>query len=269
MKRPDCSSLLILFVTLPWCMFAACSPVGEIADPYYVRIDRQMENLYYVPSKPNTPLSADKNALNFEITSSSGDPTSGVDLQTSFLPTERLGIIAGYSMARDKGTESIDKVNQKRFELGAGYLVPLSKGWHYETYAGIGTGNIRNNHHTGNSMIRHSVYFVQPAIAYNNPKRTFTFGFLSRFSGVNFSVREQYFIPERELYTTGQFLLLHEKPFHLMWEPALVIKGGWRNFKFHLSYTYSADLTNSELQRQSELFSIGASLSFDTRKSRK
>jgi hypothetical protein len=269
MKQLHSTSFRILQLAIPFCLLASCGTYEPVVDPYNVSLDRQKENIYYVPSATNTPLSADKNMLNFNVTNSSGNTTSGVDVQASFLPTQHVGIIAGYSSSRNKGEDAIDYVNHKRFEIGAGYVTAVTKGWHFETYGGIGSGRILNSHHTGGSNIRNTVYFLQPALAFNNETRTVSIGLVSRFSGVNFSLRHQYIDPNREPFTDKQLASLADKPFHIMWEPGIILRGGWKNFKFHGGYTHSTDLTNSDLHRQSGNLSLGASLFFNTSQSKK
>ena len=102
-------------------------------------------------------------------------------------------------------------------------------------------------------------FFIQPAIAVSNEAKTCQLGFLSKISGVKFRV-DTAFDNEREPFSTGQVRALYDKPFHVIWEPGLIFRFGWKNFLFHTSYSYSADLTNSNLYRSKNNFSIGGSL---------
>ncbi len=137
---------------------------------------------------------------------------------------------------------------------------------HIEAYAGLGKGNISNNHHTGFSKINLTHYFIQPAIAINNENKTLQVAIVSRFTGVNFKVIDRTFNTQRELLSTAQFKSLDEKPFHVFWEPGAVLRFGWKEFLFHAGYSYSSDITNSSLHRSEAIISFGASLRLNTLK---
>ena len=230
---------------------------GPIYDPYYVPKDRQKENLYYVPSAPNTQLLTEKNDFDFNVMLSASSKFSGSEWQASFLPAKHVGIIGSYSFAVNDADQHYMKYN--RFETGIGYITSISKEWHFETYAGLGTGKIDNIHATGSSKVRLTHFFLQPAIAVSNEKKTAQFAFVSKFSGVNFRP-DTAFDNAREPFSTSGIKSLYDKPFHVMWEPALVFRFGWKDVLFHTSYLISADLTNSDLYRANNNFSIGMSL---------
>ena len=70
---------------------------------------------------------------------SGGSKFSGVETQASFLPAKHVGLIAAYSSGKnDDGGGTYMRFH--KFEGGVGYVTNLSKGWHFETYGGIGTG---------------------------------------------------------------------------------------------------------------------------------
>ena len=237
---------------------------GPISDPYYVPVSRQQENIYYVPSSPNTQLLSEKNDMGFNVVASGGSKFSGVETQASYLPAKHVGLIAGYSSGKNDDGSSI-YMKFHKFEGGVGYITNLSKGWHFETYGGIGTGKIDNFHATGNSKVNLTNFFIQPAFAVSNKKKTVQFGIVSKFSGVNFKV-DTAFDNAREQYSASQIIGLHDQPFHIMWEPGVVFRVGWKNFMFHTSFSLSADLTNSLLHRATDNFSIGGALRFNASK---
>ena len=252
------------------CIILACIVLlqscytGVIYDPYYIPVSRQQENIYYVPSSPNTQLLSEKNDMGFNVVASGGSKFSGVETQVSYLPATHVGLIAAYSSGKnDDGSTTYMRFH--KLEGGVGYITNLSKGWHFETYGGIGTGKIDNFHATGNSNVNLTNFFIQPAFAVSNKKKTVQFGIVSKFSGVNFNV-DTTFDNAREPYSTDQIIGLHDRPFHLMWEPGLVFRVGWKNFLFHTSYSLSADLANPHLNRATDNFSIGGSLRFNASK---
>src|SRR5215203_4796049 len=246
-------------------IITSCIPGSLIPDPYVVDDSRQKKNVYYVPSAPNTPLLSNKGDFNFNVLRTAAPVTNGYEFQAAYLPAKHIGIISRYSSGKDGG-DYPDYMKYKSFEIGAGYVNQFYKDLHFETYAGMGKGKIANNHHTGFSNLDLTHYFIQPTIAINNAKKTVQFAFVSRFSGVNFKVIDTMFSNDREPINTAQFKILYEKPFHVFWEPGVVARFGWKQFLFHTGYSYSSDLTDSDLHRSEGIFSFGASLRLNTLK---
>jgi hypothetical protein len=242
-------------------ILASCGTTEPIPDPYSVAPERQHENIYYVPSAAYSPLSAKKNDFDLSVLHSSGNRFSGLDMQAGYIASKHIGLTAGVTAVRHP-SGSPRYMDYDRVEGGAGYLAPLKNGWHLETYGGIGTGKVRNNHHTGYSKVKQVNFYLQPAIAYNIPQNTFTFGVVSRVSAVHFSPDNIYFDPGREEYSAKNFAIMNDQSTHLMWEPGLVMRAGWKNFKFDAGYRFSTDLTNSSLYRSNGSLSLGASLQF-------
>ena len=245
---------------------SSCYPGSVIPDPYIVDESRQRENIYYVPSAPSTALLSEKNDLNFNINRTSGSRFTGYEIQAAYLPWKHIGITGSYSHAGNKDGKSgySSYMRYNRFEIGSGYIARFSRGWHFETYAGFGNGTIFNFHYTGTSKLNLTHFFLQPAIAISNEKKTVQLGLISRFEGVNFKVMDTLFSNEREPFSASQVKSLYDQPFHIMWQPGFVFRFGWKNFQLHTGYSYSADLTNPDLYRAKDNFSLGLSLHVNT-----
>jgi hypothetical protein len=253
-----------IYLPIVICMLLnSCYTGPLVTDPYRVDESRQKENFYYVPSAPNSPLLTEKNDMNLNLVRSSSSKFAGFDIQGAYLPGKHVGIIAGYSLAESDGGYPYN-MRYHRLEGGAGYILLLKNGWHLETYAGLGTGKVTNYHHTGFSKTDLTHFFIQPAFGFNNEKKTVQLGFVSRFAGVNFSVTDTSIDTGREALSAQQLKNLQDKPFHVVWEPGLVFRAGWKNVLFNLGYTYSTDLTDSKLYRANSNFSFGFSLRFNT-----
>ena len=249
-------------------LFSSCWPTSAIYDPYFVDESRQQENIYYVPSMPNTPLLSKKGDLDFNLARSSGSKFTGVELQAAYLPGKHVGLLGSYSYASNNDAGQQD-MKYNRYELGSGYTTQFSGLLHFETYAGFGNGRISNTHYTGSSNVSLTHFFLQPAFAISNEKKTIQLGFVSRFSGVNFRVKDTAFNTDRERLSAAQLVSLYDHPFHVIWEPGIVFRFGWENFLFHTGYSYSTDLTAPGLYRSNGNFSLGFSLRFNTGKTSK
>lgn len=243
---------------------SSCFYYGPVVpDPYIVSDYRQKENLYYIPSSPTTPLLTEKNDISMTATRLADTKFTGGEVQAAFMPGKKTGIMGSYFSARNDA--GYTKYN--RFEVGAGYVKGFSKKLHFETYAGFGSGKISNIHYIGQSKLKATHFFIQPAFAVGNKKKTVQFSFVSRFEGVNFKVSDTTFNNDREPFTTSQIKSLYDQPFHVMWQPGFVFKLGWKKILFHSGYSYSSDLTNPDLHRATGNFSLGIILRLNTSES--
>lgn len=266
MKQNRKETYFLIAVLLSTCSLTSCVTY-PIDDPYYVDPERQKENVYYVPTTPNTPLLSKSQDLSFVISRSSNTKFSGVEAHAAFLPTDHVGIFASYaSMNNDYGEGEF--MNYSHFEGGAGYVKEISSAYHFEAYAGAGSGKIHNDHHTGTSNIGITNFFVQPSFAFTTKEKNIMLAFTSRIAGVHFNVRDTLFNTDRENFSATQINSLYAKPFHIVWEPGITLKAGWKNFMFQSSYFYSADLTNPDLYRVKGNFSLGIALRFNLAENR-
>jgi hypothetical protein len=259
-------SLLRKVYTIPVIslVLASCYTGSYIPDPYIVDIERQKQNIYYVPSSPNTPLLTEKNDFSFSVMRASGSKFTGAEIQAACLPWKHAGFIASYSGAGNRNGNP-DYMTYHRFEIGAGYVSKFSKEGHFEIYGGLGNGKMMNSHYSGSSRINLNHFFLQPAIAISDKHQIIQFAVSSKFAGVNFKVRDTLFTTAREPFSSSQINSLYEQPFHVMWEPALSFRVGWKNFLFNAQYTLSSDLTNPDLHRSKNNFSIGVTLRCNTK----
>jgi hypothetical protein len=248
-------SLFIVFAFGMLITFNSCYYPGYV-DPYVVDVTRQKENYYYAPAAPTVPLLVKKNDFSITMNGSTGKDAKGGSVHGAFKPTKNLGLMSSYSWFKnDVGSNDIGRfVN---YEFGAGYVGSLSPYWHFETYGGIGSGKVENEHHTGYSKIKTNSFFLQPTIAVSDKKQLMQFGFFSKFSRTKFDLLDTSFNNDREQVVTNQMRIIHDNPSQLFWEPGFIGRVGWSVVQLNLSYTFSSDLTNKELFRKKGLFSIG------------
>ena len=232
-------------------VMTGCVPLTP--DPYYVPIERQKENVYYIPTTQNAPFLQQKNEGNVAANFSFGMNHAGLDLQASYSPAEHLGLLTNYSWV---GTTN-DHGNLGRFELGAGYYNPVSPTSLFEVYAGGGFGTVKNRHETGLSNLSNSILFLQPSIGFQKANRKFQVAFIPRLTYVHFNFRDSTFNNDREQFASGQFRLLNDKPNQLFLEPGLVFKAGGENTIVNFGCNVSSNLTSTELNDVASHFHIG------------
>lgn len=240
----------------------SCYPSSTIPDPYYVSQDRQKENYYYLPPAANAPLLTEKGDVSATFMASSGKTASGAEIQAAGLPSKHIGVLASFSTGTNKSSKE-DYTKHHQFELGAGYVTKFAHIWSFETYGGWGSGDVSNRHHTGSSKINANHFFLQPTIAVANKNRTVQLGMISKFSGVTSNMKYTFFDKDREQFSAAQIAALEDEPFHLMWEPGIAFRAGWRNVLFNAQYSHSSDLTNENLHREKDNFSLGIILKFN------
>jgi hypothetical protein len=240
------------------CLFSSCLPMPITYDPY-VAEDRQKKNVYYVSSVPNMPLLTEQGDLRFSFLGTLASKYNGTEIQAATLPWKHIGLMGSFSTGKN------DYLDYKRFELGSGYVTQLAKEWHFEFYGGLGNGKIRNYHFTGGSRTALTHYFLQPAISLTNKEQTTQIALSSRIVGVNFNVKDTLFDTDREQFSHNHLKSLYDKPFHILWEPSLVLRFGWKHFHFNVQYTVSRDLTMPDLYRAKNNLALGVSYRFNTK----
>ncbi len=255
-------SQLLIYCACILAFSSCCQPCG-VQNPDVIPETRQKENFYYVPSSVNSPLLNTKHDLSLSLQRSASPMHSGVEIQGAFLPGKHIGMITSYSGG---GNKKDDDLSYRKFEMGAGYLLPAGKYWHFEMYAGYGVGKIDNQHATGASIIKSNYFFVQPAMAVSNEQQTVQFGFVSKLISNHFNIGFPAFDIDKEPFSATQIRTLQEQPNHIFWEPGIVFRFGWRHFLFHTGYSSSTHLTNSDLHRSKGNFSMGMYLNFNTGK---
>ncbi len=231
-----------------------------IYDPFSVPRDRQVKNRYYAPTVQNVPLLTNKNDIAVNLTWSGGDQHTAASVQGAYMVTKNIGLIGGYISGKDT-REEIMSFN--KFEFGGGYAQKISESLQFETYAGVGAGSFDNTHFTGSSTIKNSSFFVQPTIALTDSKGNFKLVFVSKFSSNNFNVTDTTFRTDRESISAEQLQKLHYSSRHLIWEPGIFMRFGWKNLMFQTSYTHVTNLTDDKLFMVKNSVSLGIHVRFN------
>src|SRR5829696_6891277 len=260
MKKNYCFSAAPLFFFL-LCSIYSCFPGIYTADPFIVNDSRQKENVYHAPSAHNVPLLSNKNDLSFSANLAYTSKYKGVDIQSAYIPVNHLGLLANLRSYSQKSERHDGGINS--FELGAGYLNDWN--WvHLESYAGIGSGNVKNTHHTGSSSIKFTNYFIQPTIGVQNKQKTVQFAFSSKFNLASFKITDTAYAGEREPFVATQMKQLADYPDHVFWEPGFVFRTGWQNWLIQTAFSFSSDLSGHEFYRDKTNFSIGLVVRINT-----
>jgi hypothetical protein len=246
-------------------LLVSCS---QYSYPDTIPLPRQQQNNYYIPNTVNMPLLQQKGQVKLNAgVSFSTDNTkyNGVEFQSSVAVSDHFALMVNAASVGRSNNDNTGKNNAFLAETGAGYLKKLNANWSFETFAGIGTGSNPNSHVTGTSTLRLTKFFAQPCIGFTNDNQTVQWGFASRFSAINFRVKEIEFSKSREAYSYEQLSSLQDHPLRLFWEPSMLLRAGGRIFQVQLQYTFSANLSPHNLNMDNGRLCVGFCLAIPPR----
>lgn len=201
----------------------------------------------YIPNKQNVPLFKSSN----EVQVAAGP----FDFQAAYSVNKHLGVIANAqfqtyrSTLRDDDDTIFYEKNRsvtRQIEFGAGYYTMLNSGFNLQAFGGFGFGKNyveidkmeqqSSQVFSTNSLSANTArFFIQPAL-----------GFTSR--GVDFAVSCRvvmlnYYNVENKGYSLEQLYLDSfweiDKNSYCFIEPAITMRFGMPNAKFHIQYIYS------------------------------
>jgi len=197
---------------------------------------------YYVPNSHNVPLFQNEKEAIVNIAGSSGENFGGAELQVAYAFTKNFGfMVNGFFNSQGYYSGGGFFV-----EAGTGYFKSLHRNIVFETFVGIGIGEITFKNALGKkSTLNYTRYFIQPAIGYTLDY--FDIAVSSRFCGLGFHNINDVLPPEDEILSTSSFLI----------EPALTIRAGWNLVKIRCQIGYSVNLNNTDLIQENLNLSFG------------
>jgi len=233
---------------------------------------------YYVPNVQNVPLFREKNEYRISGTSGLGTETSCLEVQGAYSVTGNLGIMTNFMSA--KGIDNNEESWAKGTYLDAaiGYYKPLHKSGVFEIYGGVGgskqqhqyrseiydPGNpAYNNLNAGTSDLSFIKIFVQPSIGmtFNG----FDFAFSTRFNRLSFNKIVNQIDKLSNKYEFDKLYSTEQTKNYLFFEPALTIRGGWKNLKVQLQGATASYLNNDHYHFDQYHISIGLNVAIAKR----
>lgn len=168
----------------------------------------------YLPNNLNTPLLQQRGELNATLQMSTG----GLNVQGAFAATDQLAVMV--NGAYNQTDTSSNDARHKFLEAGVGMYKRLGNIGITSMYGGYGHGETTRNYTLEKQPYgRYHRYFVQSAIGLRTG--AFEAGAAARMSIVNMYHYEN----STTIYEDGTF--------DLFLEPALFMRLGWENVKFH------------------------------------
>jgi hypothetical protein len=232
-------------------------PVGRASWPSGSPVpdDWQKEARYFVPTTGMAPMISANEDFRADFAYSTGnDGAEGYTADMSGRVYKNWAVMGGV-----KGYSFDDEYNSDftRWELGAGYLLPLKGIWNFETFAGYGNQKTENQYHSGYTIFNNKYLFIQPTVFMQDKESLFSFGLASRFTFQNHQFSSLYYDAAREAFTNQQVTKLTDNNPIITWEPSLQASVGMKMIKVVAQYSYVVHFNAPDLYGKRDMFSIG------------
>jgi hypothetical protein len=232
---------------------------------------------YYVPNIQNVPLFREKNESRISGAIGEGDESKSFEIQAAYSITGHLGFTASFMSAKGGDISTDGNWAKGHYIEGAiGYFVPVSKAGVFEIYGGY-AGSGQNHHYIndhyssstgiitqtdgGTADVSFSKFFVQPSFGLTF--RAFDIALSSRISALNFTINSNNITGNENLYTRLNSL---SGKGHLVLEPAITIRGGWKNVKVQVQGSLATYSDGDDTSYGEEYHvSVGLFVSFSQR----
>jgi hypothetical protein len=223
---------------------------------------------YYGPNTSNIPLLKEKNdgKLNFNwyVT----DEASGIEVQSAYAVGKHTGLMVNILSASEGG----DFLGWRRFEdkvTGSGTYIEAAAGyfsslpptdWLFETYAGIGTGAIKNTYeYAETSKVGITKLFIQPSFGWST--KHLEIGLSARLAFVWLNVKNSSVTLSKNSGDYFDIDYIRKNRSGLLIEPGIMIRSGPKGIKFMLNYTGSYN-NNLAWKQEEGSFSLGVCIPF-------
>lgn len=239
-------------------LIPTCIDWRKICWLFLLLVFASCSHYYYGPNSNNTPLLRDNEAkINFQY--ARADEFKAAEFQSAFAITNHIGAMANGLYGSGVNNRTYSSSNSsggkgKFAEVAAGYFTTInSPTTIFEVYGGIGTGGIDNIYSwSDRSKVTFTKLFIQPDIGIS--VKGFEIALSSKFSRIHHKV-----VSANHADQHSGLIALREHPVSFLWEPSIVLRAGGKNVLVQVQYTWSHNLSNSHLQQEPGIFSIGLS----------
>ena len=213
---------------------------------------------YYIPNVQNVPLFREKDEFHATVALGGGEEATTVEVQAAYAVTNNLAVMTNFMAARGGERSGNNWGNGKYIEGAFGYYKPFSEYGVAELYAGLGTSNQRHQYGTdvenyGTADLSFMKYFIQPSVGLSS--RSFDVAISTRFSRLSFyNIDNKVTMNNDALYYVDT---IAQNKVSNLFEPALTLRGGWKNVKLQLQLSFSKNLSHSNLRFEKSNVSLG------------
>jgi hypothetical protein len=238
-------------------------------------------HVYYTPNTANAPLLSEKGETRINALYVAGGYSefTGGEIQIAHAVSKNVGIMVnGFSAGTSdevanwdfNGSTHTEKGNGSYLELAGGLFKSMDpdKKWIGEVYGGFGFGSSKHDYGFGdNSKVNIKKLFVQPSIGYKGTY--FEAVIVPKISFVNWNVKESRLMDSHTNLEKENVDAIARNPSFITFEPALILRGGGKDFKIQggLSFSSKGMSSRNELEMTESLVaSIGISFNIRPKK---
>jgi hypothetical protein len=219
---------------------------------------------YYIAKGPNVPLFTEKNEFHGSISVGGGEMSSSTDVQAAYAISGHFGVMADFMSSSGNNYNNKNISKSKYFDGALGYFKPFDKYMVFEVYGGIGTDHQEHVYYStdwtsgrtnldGNADIHYTKSFLQPSIGATF--KAFDIAFTTGITRLDYRIEKNTVIKASP--HAAELILIAEESNPVLFEPAMTIRGGWKNVKIQLQYVYSHNLSTTEMYQDKSKFSFG------------
>ena len=216
---------------------------------------------FYTPNTQNVPLISEKGETSLTL---SGNDNQ-VEFQGAYGIGKNIAIKANGGLFIPSDLDNGNGGSGKFIEVGAGYFIPITPNWVFETYGIVGFGSFenhlpstKNENPLTNGDISANILRIgiQPNFGYKT--KYFSAAISSRIVNLSYNNIKGDLIYDN----TNQTSYLDDNSSNFLIEPAITIRGGFEKLKLQMQYGYSANLTNSDFRQDKSFLTLGLNYNF-------
>lgn len=207
---------------------------------------------YYAPNSQNVPLFHEKGKLRLSGVKGYGTYHKSIELQSALSVSDKIGIMANGFIAKGGDKYESNYGEGTYYEAGCGYFKPIGKKFVFETYGGMGLGNVKNYYEDhGYSDLDFNKYFLQPSFGLTT--KYFDVALSARFCGLYYNnIFNRSIQDERE---NIEYIIANR--FSYLFERALTLRMGWKDLKIQIQYGYSTNMSYPKYPMDEFNFNLG------------
>jgi hypothetical protein len=209
---------------------------------------------YYVQNTHNVPLFKERNEARISGSLAGGDKTESIEIQGAYSVTDHVAIAVNAMSTTGGSVADHDYGRGKYFDAALGYFQPISNWMVLEMYGGVGKGvqkheySYNYDYQDGWSRLSYNKIYLQPSygltlLDYFDVAVSTRVGLLSYYD-ISYDIENTYETMDMEKL---------DDRLHIMFEPALTLRGGWKYFKIQTQVAYVETWNRTDLGMVEEI----------------
>jgi hypothetical protein len=239
-------------------------------------------HVYYAPNTANAPMLSEKGETRVNALYSTGMDSEfdAFEFQFARAVSGDMGIMVnGFTGGKSEkipdyygnSADHMESGNGSYIELAGGYFRSLDerKRWIAEVYGGTGFGFVKSDYGFRDySKVGVTKFFIQPSMGYKAPH--FELALVPKISYVNWRVKQDKITSQESQEARDDMQALRTDPSFFAFEPALLLRGGGKNFKLQAALSIcnfkSSTSSYADHLAESVNLSLGVSINIKPKK---